>query len=236
MGKTMIKTYKEIRRVVGYVRVSTMAQVINGVSVQNQKEKIRQFCNDNGLDLIKIIEDLGRSGRSINREGYRTLQSMIRNREMDGVVVYSISRIGRSVMETSKFLDEMVNANVRLIGALENYDISSANGRMIVQIHSIIAENESIQMSERIKDAIQYKKSIGKAYNSNTMYGWRRIGDDLVKDSDEVRQIRRIKNFRSRGLSCYKIAKRFNEEGVKTKNGGKWYNFGVKNVYGYHYG
>ena len=68
------------------------------------------------------------------------------------------------------------------------------------------------------------------------MYGWRRIGDDLVKDDEEVRQIRRIKNFRSRGWSWYKIAKKFNEEGVKTKNGGKWYNFGVKNVYGYYYG
>ena len=75
----MIKTHTDIRRVVGYVRVSTMAQVINGVSVQNQKDKIRRFCNDSGLDLIKIIDDLGRSGRSNNREGYRALKSMIRN-------------------------------------------------------------------------------------------------------------------------------------------------------------
>ncbi|MAG78539.1 hypothetical protein CL616_04200 [archaeon] len=232
----MIKSNKTIRRVVGYVRVSSPGQALNGVSVDNQKQTIIDYCNKNDYELIDMIEDLGKSGRTANRIGYQTLKIMIENKAMDGVVVYSISRVGRSVVETSKFLDEMVKNDVKLIGALENYDISSANGRMIVQIHSIISENESIQMSERIRDALQYKKSIGKAYNSNTMYGWRREGDDLIKDDEEVRQIRRIKNFRSRGWSWYKIAKKFNEEGVKTKKGGKWYNFGVKNVYGYYYG
>ena len=231
----MRKHNKDVKRVVGYVRVSTTSQVINGVSIDNQKKQITKYCTDNDLILTEIIEDLGRSGRTSNRDGYKRLKTLIGNGEIDGVVVYSISRIGRSVMETSRFLDEMVRANVKLIGALENYDISSANGRMIVQIHSIIAENESIQMSERIRDALQYKKSIGKAYNSNTMYGWKRVGDDLVRDPDAQRQIRRIKNFRSRGWSWYKIAKKFNEEGVKTQKGGKWYNFGVKNDYGYYY-
>ena len=232
----MSKIKKSNPKVVGYVRVSSMMQYRNGVSIDNQKKKIEEYSKSNSLELLGIIEDIGKSGRNGNRDGYRMLNEMIKNKEMDGVVVYSISRIGRSVIETSKFLDDMVKSDVRLIGAMENYDIKSANGRMLVQMHSIISENESMQMSERIRDALRYKKSINKVYNSNTMYGWKKIGEDLVKDEEELRQIRRIKNFRSRGWSWYGIAKKFNEEGVSTKKGGKWYNFGIKNVYEYYYG
>ena len=231
-----LKGKKKKLKMVGYVRVSTPNQSINGVSVANQNSMITDYCKRNKVDLVEMVEDLGKSGRTIKREGYKKLLQYIQSGDIDGVVVYSISRIGRSIIETSQFIKLMIQMKVVLYGVNENYDIYSPNGRFLVGIHSLLSENESDQMSQRIKDALQYKKSLNKVYNCNPMYGWKKKGEDLVIDDEELWNIRRIKNLRSRGHSFYKIAKKFEAEEVPTKNGGQWYSKSIKNIYGYYYG
>ncbi len=237
--KSSVKGLKGNRKqlkLIGYVRVSTLNQSINGVSVDNQKSMIRDYCKKNKFQLVDIIEDLGKSGRSTKREGYQNVMNHIQSGEIDGFIVYSISRIGRSLIETYQFIQMMIKYKVVLYGVNENYDIYSPNGKFIVGIHSLLSENESDQMSQRIRDALKYLKENNKVYNCNPMYGYKKIGNELVKDDEEIRNIRRIKNFRSRGHSFYRIAKKFESENIPTKKGGKWYSKSIKNIYGYYYG
>ena len=45
---------------IGYVRVSTTRQAIDGVSLEAQEAKIRAYCELKGLELVKIIKLAGR--------------------------------------------------------------------------------------------------------------------------------------------------------------------------------
>ena len=51
MDKSMEKT-----EVFGYVRVSTAGQVKEGFSLEQQKEEIVNFCEENNYDLIKMYD------------------------------------------------------------------------------------------------------------------------------------------------------------------------------------
>ena len=44
-------------KAIGYIRVSTDTQAREGVSLENQAERIRTYCLYKGFELIEIIED-----------------------------------------------------------------------------------------------------------------------------------------------------------------------------------
>ena len=60
------------KNVVGYVRVSTERQEKKGMSIQNQKEKIQEYCSLMDLSLDEIIVEV-KSGKDDNREGYNRI-------------------------------------------------------------------------------------------------------------------------------------------------------------------
>ena len=59
-----IKTTIKMKKVIGYIRVSTEYQKLKGNSVKNQIQSIKNYCSVNDLELVKIYEDKGISGMS----------------------------------------------------------------------------------------------------------------------------------------------------------------------------
>ena len=60
-------------KAIGYVRVSNEEQAKEGVSLDNQKAKIQAYCKLHDLVLADIIEDAGKSGKDLNREGIQAI-------------------------------------------------------------------------------------------------------------------------------------------------------------------
>ena len=54
-----------IMKAVGYVRVSSEDQAKEGVSLDNQRAKIRAYCDLKDLELVDIMEDAGISARNL---------------------------------------------------------------------------------------------------------------------------------------------------------------------------
>ena len=54
-------------------------------------------------------------------------------------------------------------------------------------------------------------------------------------DNEEMKVVRNIKNLMSRGYTKYAIAKRLNEKGIPSKEGGKWQQNTISRVIDYHY-
>ena len=84
-------------KAIGYIRVSTDEQAREGISLENQKAKITAYCELNDLDLVEIIEDAGKSGKDLNREGIQSLLGKVKARTIDAVVVYKLDRLSRRV-------------------------------------------------------------------------------------------------------------------------------------------
>ena len=124
-----------------------------------------------------------------------------------------------------------------MISIKEGIDTSNMGGRMQAKMMAVWAEEELIQMKERIKDAIRYKKKNGLKYNGTPAYGTYVKNGVLYEDDFEMKIVRNIKNLKSRGWSWYKIAKKLTEEDIPTKmkTGKGWHINQVKQVYRFHY-
>ena len=62
-------------KAVGYVRVSTEEQAKEGISLDNQKAKIKACCESQDRQLIKVFSDEGSSGKDMGRKGTVTSHS-----------------------------------------------------------------------------------------------------------------------------------------------------------------
>ena len=83
------------RRAAQYVRMSTEHQQY---STENQGDKIREYAEGHGLEIVRTYSDEGKSGLNIGgRSGLQQLLADVRakNADFEFILVYDVSRWGR---------------------------------------------------------------------------------------------------------------------------------------------
>lgn len=217
-------------KILGYIRVSTKQQSEKGNSLKLQKSKIKDYCRLNDFELIEIYEDKGISGMSIDkRDGYKEMVNYLTNNDIDGIVVWSLSRLGRKMKDVVEFMDILKRNNINFFSIKENLSNNDKVGSLIMNILGSINEFEVEVIRERIKDVKRNKKQNGEVYG-RLQYGWDNVEGKLIKNDIEFSVIKRIKNLKSRGYSWRKISNRLNEDGIRSKEGKIWYDGSLYNM------
>jgi len=209
-------------KAIGYVRVSTDKQVREGVSVENQVERIREFCERDNLDLVDIIRDEGISGgKNRTRPGFVKLLETIETDEIDAVVLYSLERLSRdmlTILSLERYLDEF---DVTLYTVEGKIDTSTIDGWMSFSMKAFMGEMERRQVKSRTKKAMEHMKKNGRVVG-DIPFGFKREGDLLVEIPEERSIITRVNEMYSQGKNLSSITKKLNEDGITTRNGNEW--------------
>ena len=218
-NRDKIKGSEMKKKVIGYIRTSTNLQ---SNSVEMQKHKIKDYCEMNNLILDELILDEGLSGKDIkNRKGFNSVIEMIENKELDTLIVLSLSRMGRNLKQNYETIEKMIDTDTNFISLKENVDLSTPMGRFMVNIMNSLYQMEREMISERVTDVLTDKKKNGKVYG-NVPYGYDRSGDSLVRNVKEQKTLSKIYSLRSKGNSYGKVAEFLNRNKHIKKNGTKF--------------
>jgi site-specific DNA recombinase len=205
---------------VGYIRVSTDEQAREGVSLDMQITKIRQYCDLSNLTLIAIYGDPGISGkRAANRPGLQAVLTLASRNLIDHVVVYKLDRLARNTIETLEMIEAMDGQSVSLHSISEKLDTRSAIGRFVIRTLASLAEMERDQISERTTAALETKRANGERIGGQPPYGWTVVNGELVRNDTEQHILSRVNDLRSAGLSTRKIVDTLRAEGAVTRKG-----------------
>ena len=136
-----------MRQVYGYVRVSTTMQSEGGVSLANQTERIEAWAKANGLEVAGVFTDAGISGkRADNRPALQQALEAV-GKAKGVLVVYSLSRMSRSVKDAITISERLEKAGADLVSLSERLDTSTASGKMTFRMMAVLAEFERDQLS-----------------------------------------------------------------------------------------
>lgn len=211
----------DVKKVIGYVRVSTQDQKDNGVSLEDQKQRIQAWCISQGHELIKIFEE-NKTGSSIRKRP--VFKEAIDSTKKDMIlVVTKLDRFSRSLVDTMTTAKRLTKKGATLVSISENFDTCSPIGKVVFAILASFAEFERDMIVKRTTDALRYKKEQGERMGT-IPFGYK-VGDDnkkLVIDEDEQHIILSIHTLRSQGYSLQKIADQLNKDGLKTSKGKEW--------------
>ncbi len=146
------------KKVVLYVRVSTDKQ-----SVDNQINELQSIAQKNGWEVVDTYADAGISGAlgKDKRPAFAELLKQVNRKSFDGIMVWSIDRIGRSLQDLVSFLDDLQSKDVDLYIHQQGLDTSTPTGRLMFSLVGSFAEYERTLIKERVRAGLDRAKKYG---------------------------------------------------------------------------
>lgn len=133
---------------VAYVRVSTIEQ-----NEARQVEALEKF------NIEKWYSEKV-SGKNTDRKQLRAMLDFVR--EGDEIYVMDFSRLSRSVTDLLSIVDTLNEKGVRLVSIKENFDTSTATGKLMLTMIGALSEFERLNLLERQREGIAIAKREGK--------------------------------------------------------------------------
>ena len=215
-------------RVGGYIRVSGETQLLNGTSMDVQKERIEKYCDFMDLDLVEVYSDPATISAIPfrDRPSGSKLMDAVCNDEIQGIVVASLDRLVRHVIDCLQTVDILDAANASLhiidIGGV-SIDSRSPAGRFMLTMFSAASELEKANIRARVASGrekrIREHQKIG-----TTPFGFKLDKDNktLIPNGKEYEALQLIRKLRPEGVSLPKIAAHLNDHGYVTQHGKTW--------------
>lgn len=145
-----------VQRVAIYARVSTTDQ-----SCERQLVELKNYADRNDFEVVGTFKETG-SGAKNDRSERKKILELARHRKIDLVLVSELSRWGRSTSDLRGTVERLAECCVAL-RALNGpeLDISTAQGKLMLNLLSAISEFERDLLRERIKSGIAHARAKG---------------------------------------------------------------------------
>ena len=163
---------EKVESVAAYIRVSTDEQKLRGISLDAQRMKLEEYAKANNLRIVEWYADEGVSGRKLIAKRPE-LQRMIRDAEakkFTRILFVKLDRFFRSVAEYHECMKRI--EPVIWTATEEKYDLTTASGRMFVNMKLTVAEMEADTGSERILMVNDYKIANSQWLSGNCTFGY----------------------------------------------------------------
>lgn len=193
-------------------------------SIRMQRSLLKQYVETHFKDCELLeFEDDGYSGTSFNRPAVIRLLKMVRNMEIDCIVVKDFSRFSRDYIELGAYMEQIFPfMGVRFISVNDGYDSAVkryASGELDISFKNLLYDLYSKDLSVKVRSALAVRKQKGQYISANSPFGYVKSAEDrhmLLIEEGEAQVVRRIFALALQGRSSADIAKLLNGEGVKT--------------------
>ncbi len=168
-----------VKRVALVLRVSTDRQAANDEgSLKTQLQRLRKHieyktaaCGEEWVEA-GVYELRGVSGKvSMRSKEYQRLFADIQAGRVNTVLCTALERLCRSVKDFLWFFEFLNEHGAEFVCLKQNYDTTSAQGRLFVTIMMALAEFEREQTSERTRDATIARAERG-LWNGGRLLGY----------------------------------------------------------------
>ena len=180
-----------VELVAAYVRVSTTEQKLHGLSLDAQRAKLLEYAEEHNMKIVEWYVDEGVSARKLIRKRPE-LQRMIQDAEkklFTRILFIKLDRFFRSVAEYHECMKRI--SPVVWTTTEEKYDLSTAQGRMLVNMKLTIAEMEADTAGERVNIVNEYKVTTGQPLSGSMPFGFKIVVDKntgrkkIIRDPDD---------------------------------------------------
>lgn len=175
-----------MKRVFLYVRVSTEEQAIHGLSIEAQTAALEEWAKSNGHQVVGVYTDAGISARksAAKRPELQRLLADAQAGKGELIVFTKLDRWFRNIAEYYKVQEILERCHVDWRTIHEDYDTSTASGRLKINIMLSVAQDEADRTSERIKAVFDAKKERLEPCTGKVPTGYKVEGKKVLKDPE----------------------------------------------------
>jgi len=211
-----------------YCRVSSDGQEREGTSLQTQLKACLKYCQDKDYDVAYRFSETY-SGLTLARPKLNELRELVRNEQIDVVVVYCLDRLSRDPTHGVIFTQELEKHNIILEAVTETVD-SSELGKLISYIRGFASKLEAEKIKERTERGKRARAREGRMSGGfHITYGYdylpvgQKNGGRRVINENEAKWVRQIYQWLANdGLTAGAIRDKLAALNVPTKKDKYW--------------
>ena len=205
-------------KIAAYCRVSTEKEAQID-SLEKQIEFFNEFTKKNGYELYKLYADEGISGKQIkHRKQFQQMMEDAKHKKFEKVVVKDVSRFARNTVDLLQSVRELKSYGVQ-VDFLNNGEVMEGGSEFILTILGAMAQQESANMSKRVKFGKDITAQKGRV--PNLVFGYDKIPNErytLKINEEEAKIVKEIfESYVYKGMGTTKIAWELNDKGIRTK-------------------
>lgn len=212
-------------RLAAYCRVSTdKSDQLN--SFVNQIKYYTDYTKKNPqFELVEIYADEGLTGTDMKkRNEFNRLLDDCKKRKIDRVITKSVSRFARNTQDLLVVIRILKELGISVYFEEQGIDTSKINMEMFATFPGLIAQQESVSISQNMRWSYQKRMQSGDFNTCKAPYGYTLENGELIVNESEAEIVRRIFKMYLSGLGKQRIANILNEEKVPLRYNSKTWN------------
>ena len=191
-----------MKQAIGYLRQSTTKQQ----SLSAQKQTIKALAEKHNIQHITFYSDK-QSGRTENRTGYQQITELIQQGQCDVLCCYRLNRLHRNLKNALKLMKLCQKYHVHILSVHDGYfDMDKAFDRLKLNIFISLAELESDNIGEQVKNGIKEKAKQGKMITTHAPFGYHYHNGTFTIDTVKAPTVKAVFNYYLQGYGYKKIA------------------------------
>ena len=161
------------KRAALYIRVSSEEQARHGLSLGEQRKNLMNYAQEHGYIVVGVYADEGVSARkAISRR--KELQRMLADVEaghIDIIIIKCLDRWFRNVADFYKVKECLDARGVDWVCTTEDFNTTTPNGLLMLNLKLSLAQHESDQTGERIRYVFEGKRARREALSGSLPIG-----------------------------------------------------------------
>lgn len=185
-------------------------------SIQNQRELLCRYCEEQGWRVAGIFQDDGYTGLNMDRPDFQKMLGAVERGMFDVILTKDLSRLGRNYLQTGQLIEEFFPRNrVRYIALNDAVDTNIEND--ITPFRNILNEMYSRDVSKKVHSSYLTKAKSGKFTGCLAPFGYKKAPLDknrLIIDEDTAWIVRKIYDYARNGSGPNRIRRRLEDEEI----------------------
>src|SRR5699024_9976886 len=191
-----------MKQAIGYLRQSTLKQQ----SLAAQKQTIKALAEKHSIQHITFYSDK-QSGRTDKRNGYQQITELIQQGQCDVLCCYRLNRLHRNLKNALKLMKLCQKYHVHILSVHDGYfDMDKAFDRLKLNVFISLAELESDNIGEQVKNGLREKAKQGKLITTHAPFGYHYHNGIFTINKSEAPTVKAVFSYYLQGYGYKKIA------------------------------
>lgn len=187
-------------------------------SIQNQKMMLIDYALEKGFYVHDIYSDDNFTGFDQNRPDFNRLLMDAKLKKFNAIICKTQSRFTRDMELVEKYIHGLFPLlGIRFIGVADNIDTNIKGNKKSRQIHGLVNEWYSEDLSENIRKVFKTKMEKGQFLGAFAPYGYKKDPNNkhkLIIDEEAAAVVRKIFQYVIQGLGAKQICDILYDDGV----------------------
>ncbi len=210
-----------MKQYIGYIRVSTVKQGTQGVSLQEQRDAITRYAERHRLHIVRWLEEQQTAAKK-GRPVFNLMLKLLRQGAAHGVILHKLDRGTRNLRDWTD-ISELSDQGVESHCANESLDLHSRGGRLSADIQAVVAADMIRNLREETRKGFYGRLKQG-LYPLSAPLGYLDQGKGKPKTIDPfkgplVRMLFEL--YATANHSLETVGEEMFRLGLRNRNGGK---------------